>query len=370
MVGYKEKTAGNLRQYILLKPDKWGFKLFSRVSEDGFIHDMILYQGAMEMILKSHSIPLSPEQKTLKDTNQVVAVLASTMISTCMTAIFADNYFTSLELVRYLRARNCRYTGTAREARIGKPPLKSIPEMNKKAVLRGAYCHMISDDGILAVRWKDNNAVTILSTDIGVNPVTKCLRYSKDTKKKEEVDCSSVIKSYNANMGGINKSDMLVHVYRNPLKSKRWYMRLFVYCLDACVCNAWLYYRHDCKTFGETKCLPLKDFRLEISRSLSSRKPALQRRSRSSTESSREASSSTFKLPKLIRDQRTSTPDASVRFDKSLSHFPLYQIWQTWKHCSRKGHILRSNFVCMVCKFHLCLNAERNCFADYHEAVA
>lgn len=44
--------------------------------------------------------------------------------------------------------------------RIGKPPLKSIKELEKKAVSRGT-----SDDGILALRWKDNKIITLLSTD-------------------------------------------------------------------------------------------------------------------------------------------------------------------------------------------------------------
>ena len=35
--------------------------------------------------------------------SQIVSVLASTMSSPTTTAIFADNFFTSLELVRYLR---------------------------------------------------------------------------------------------------------------------------------------------------------------------------------------------------------------------------------------------------------------------------
>lgn len=45
MVGYKGKTFGNPRQYIKIKSPKWRFKLFTRASEDGFIHDIILYQG-------------------------------------------------------------------------------------------------------------------------------------------------------------------------------------------------------------------------------------------------------------------------------------------------------------------------------------
>ncbi len=44
--------------------------------------------------------------------------------------------------------------------------------------------------------------------------------------------CPAVIKSYNANMGGIDKSDMLVHLYRTPMKSKRWYMWMVAYAID------------------------------------------------------------------------------------------------------------------------------------------
>lgn len=228
---------------------------------------------------------------------------------------------------------------------------------------------MTSDDVILVVRWKDNNIITLLSTDIGVNPVTKCLRYSNDTKKKEEVDCPSVIKLYNANIGGIQKSDMFVHLYLTPMKSKRWYMRLFAYCMDRCVCNAWLSYWGDYRALGETRDLSLKDFRLEISRSLSSKKPAIQRWSKTSREASPEGSTSTFELPRPIRGQQSPTPDASVRFNNYLFHVLCYQTRQTCKHCCRKGHTIRSNFVCLVCKVHLCLSAERNCFENYHEAV-
>ncbi len=94
MVAYKEKTAGNLRQYIKNKPDKWGFKLFARASEDGFIHDMVLYQG--KTTLEAHDVPLSPKQKALGATSQIVSVLASTMSSLTTTAIFADNFFYQL----------------------------------------------------------------------------------------------------------------------------------------------------------------------------------------------------------------------------------------------------------------------------------
>ncbi|XP_034018956.1 piggyBac transposable element-derived protein 3-like [Thalassophryne amazonica] len=241
MVAYKGKTAGNLRQYIKNKPDKWGFKLFARASEDGFIHDIVLYQG--KTTLDAHDVLLMNEQKVLGATSQIVAVLASTMSSPTTTAIFADNFFTSLELVWYLRVHKCRYTETARDNRIRKPPLKSIKEMDKKVVPRGICDYVTSDDGILAVRWKDKKTVTLLSTDMGVVPMSSVIRYCSETKMKEPVSCPAVIKSYNANMGGIDKSDMLVHLYRIPMKSKRWYLRLFAYVLDISLTNAWVVYR-------------------------------------------------------------------------------------------------------------------------------
>ncbi|KAM4565779.1 piggyBac transposable element-derived protein 3-like [Odontesthes bonariensis] len=154
IVAFKGKTAGNLRKYIRNRPDKWGFKLFTRASEDGFVHDMVLYQA--KTTLEAHDVPLSPQQKALGATSQIVSALASTMSSPATTAIFADQFFTSLELVRHLRDQNCRYTGTARVSRIRNLPLKSIKELENKAVPLGMCDYVSSDDGILAVRWKDN----------------------------------------------------------------------------------------------------------------------------------------------------------------------------------------------------------------------
>lgn len=45
------------------------------------------------------------------------------------------------------------------------------------------------DDGILAVRWKDNRRVTLLSTDMGVEPMSSVIRYCSEAKMKEPVSC-------------------------------------------------------------------------------------------------------------------------------------------------------------------------------------
>uniref|UniRef100_A0A3P9JJR6 PiggyBac transposable element-derived protein domain-containing protein n=1 Tax=Oryzias latipes TaxID=8090 RepID=A0A3P9JJR6_ORYLA len=322
MVAYKGKKAGKLRQYIKSKPDKWGFKLFARASEDGFIHDMVLYQG--KTTLEAHDVPLKPEQEGLGATSQIVSVLVSTMSFPTTTAIYADNFFTSLELVRYLRDHNCRYTGTARENRIGKPLLRTIKEM----VPRGCD-YVTSDDGILAVRWKDNKTVTLLSTDMGVGPMSTVIRYCSETKKREPVSYPAVIRSYNANMGGIDKSDMLVHLYRTPMKSKRWYLRLFAYIIDVSLTNAWVVYKRDCKALA----------------------PPSSRRSSSSFV---ESLTSSTDVPKPVRGHRSRTPNLAVRFDMSLFHAPVHGERQTCKHCSRKGNIMSLRLPCTCCQIVFC----------------
>ncbi|XP_053631028.2 piggyBac transposable element-derived protein 3-like [Cherax quadricarinatus] len=361
MVGYKGTRAGNLRQYIRTKPDKWGFKLFCRASDDGFIHDIMMYQG--QTTFDYHSVSLTEEEKKMPISSKVVICLAKTMDHTKTSAIYADNFFTSLPLVKYLHATfNCRYTGTARDNRIGKPPLMSVNDMEKTKVKRSAmdYCSL---DSVLAVRWKDNKVVTILTNDIGINPVTKIRRYSKELKQKVEVDCPAVIKNYNAHMGGIDKNDMLVHLYKSPLKTKRWYMRLFGYVIDLCCVNGWLLYRRECGVLKE-KYMNLKEFRFSISKSARKSTNGIPRSLRSpscSTSRSSSRSSSVDDIPNRHRKRSNDTI-----FDETQKHWPVSAKRLSCKHCNTKNKRTYSSFACSFCKVNLCLNSMRNCFLEFH----
>ncbi|KAI3354581.1 hypothetical protein L3Q82_019086, partial [Scortum barcoo] len=135
--------------------------------------------------------PLTPEQEAMGATIQIVSILANTMSSSTTTAIFADNFFSSLEVVRYLKDKNCRYTGTAGDNQIVKPPLKSIKEMEKKAVPRGTCNCVLSDDRILSVNGKQG-----CHCPLTVQPASSLSRYCSDTKRKEDVICPALIKSY------------------------------------------------------------------------------------------------------------------------------------------------------------------------------
>ena len=354
MVGYKGTMAGNLRQYIANKPDKFGYKLFCRASIDGFIHDVIMYQG--KTTFSSHPVELTEEEEEQLLSSKIVISLCKTLQDPANSAIYADNYFTSIHLVEFLRDKfQCRYVGTARPNRIGNPPLMSRKEMEKKTTPRGKH-DFVSSNGVLAMCWKDNKPFNVLSTDVGVLPLSSAKRWDKELKKKVEIPCPAVIKEYNGKMGGIDKSDMLTHLYKSPMKARRWYLRLFGYILDVCTTNAWILYKRDCKALSE-KPMPLKNFRLEISAFARCYKTRPAKILRHTPES--------FVVPK--KGEKTERPSENLRYDYSKFHSPMFvKQRMTCKFCSTSREMHRSRWVCKVCQVALCLSETRNCFEEFH----
>ena len=55
--------------------------------------------------------------------------------------------------------------------------------------------------------------------------------------------CPDAIKEYNSAMGGVNLIDMSIAFYRAPMKTKRWYIKLLLHCVDISKVNGWLLYR-------------------------------------------------------------------------------------------------------------------------------
>ena len=135
---------------------------------------------------------------------------------------------------------------------------------------------------------------------------------------------------------------MLVHLYKTPMRARRWYMRLFGYVMDVCISNAWLLYKRDCAALQE-KPMPLKHFRLDISRYARCQKSLAPRTARLS--SPRDPPH----LPK--RGQKTSLPHETQLYEPKEWQMPVYVTSrQTCKHCSKKEQVHRTSWMCMVCK--------------------
>ncbi|XP_008186830.1 piggyBac transposable element-derived protein 3-like [Acyrthosiphon pisum] len=223
MIPYKGTKAGSRRQYIRNKPKKWGFKFFVRAGIDGFVHDFF-HMRAKQRLVQNHS----QNMKKL------------------FLAVYFDNWFTSLELVTYLRKEfGILSLGTIQQNRLRGCDIINDKDLLKKG--RGSY-EMRCDNKkkIAVVKWAHNKCVTLVSSFVPLNEQTSSIRrYDKNMKAKIHINCPTIIKEYNSKMGGVDLTDMLVSLYRTGLKSHRWYLAVFSQLLDISVNIAWLLYRRE-----------------------------------------------------------------------------------------------------------------------------
>ena len=89
--------------------------------------------------------------------------------------IIMDNFFTSPNLLRILKAKGIAATGTVRINRVENAPLRPIKEMEK--LERGASEDVTNKNSNLTLaRCKDNEVVTVASTIVGKMPRRKAPR--------------------------------------------------------------------------------------------------------------------------------------------------------------------------------------------------
>ncbi|XP_069025011.1 piggyBac transposable element-derived protein 3-like [Embiotoca jacksoni] len=319
MVAYKGTRAGTLRQYIANKPEKWGFKLFCQASSC-IIHDLLLHQGASTFF----NVALCEEEQGLLLGAKVVTTLCKTITQPRPSVVFCDNYFTSFNLIQKLNANlGVKCIGTVRPNRIDGATLMIDKQLMKKG--RGAFDYR-SAKGVIKVKWYDNKCVNLLSNACGIMALSTVKRWSKEAHAKINVPCPSLIPAYNQHMGGVHLSNMVVHLYKTPAKSR---LPLFGYILDLCISNSWLVYKSDCGLLIE-KRMPLKRFRLAVVHNL-------MRVIKPAPKVGRPLSCSPPPQKKRSTP-RPSQPQPDVRYD-NCGHWPL--------HCDKRGR-------CNLCPMQLC----------------
>ena len=343
MVPFKGKS--NLRAYMPGKPHKWGFKMWGRAGQSGFLYDFDVCQGAENP---------DKEKSDVGATGDVVLKMTSTLPSGKNHKVFADNYFTSVPLVEHLKKRGIYYIGTVRMNRVKGCNMMDEKELKTKG--RGSFDFRVNQEDNIIVRWYDNKAVNLLSSFVGVEPVGKVRRWDRKAKTYLMVPRPAIVESYNTFMGGVDLVDMLCALYKYSIRSRRWYMYIWWHTVTLAVINAWNLYRRDQKDLNpRKKTLPLRRFQASVGTSLTSAGKVRCGRPLSSPEAT----------PTPPRKRKTASVPPDVRKD-GLNHFPTWESRQRCKHCRDKPRF--TCVYCVKCKVHLCLNKERNCFQDYHQA--
>ncbi|XP_051864255.1 piggyBac transposable element-derived protein 3-like [Drosophila albomicans] len=198
------KIKHHLRQYMPNKPLKWGIKLFVLCDSFGYAYRFEIYSGAGDTVV----LPGHPD---LGASANIVVRLTQTVETFKNHIIYFDNFYTSLPLMVYLRAKGIYSLGTVRGNRI---PNDKLP--NDIAI------------DITNVLWKDSKPVRFLFTYVGVKQfqrttpregTAKAARFGRKAKRHISIDCPQIVHEYNAHMGGVDliiseqKHGMLQHEF-------------------------------------------------------------------------------------------------------------------------------------------------------------
>lgn len=109
-----------------------------------------------------------------------------------------------------------------------------------KKTERGSYdFRLAKDENIVVCKWNDNSVVSIASNALSVRPTHNVTRYSQKKKKNISVTQPHLVRVYNENMGGVDRCDQNISLYRISVRGKKWYFPLICHCIDLAEQNAW-----------------------------------------------------------------------------------------------------------------------------------
>ncbi|XP_066959027.1 piggyBac transposable element-derived protein 3-like [Macrobrachium rosenbergii] len=244
----------SLKQFIQVKPTRFGYKLWARCGTSGYCYNFDLYCGKNPQLDKNDEIALG---------SKVVLKMLEAVADPESHAVYFYNYFTGYELLVHLRNIGFQASGTHRENCLKNCTLKSTNDMRKET--RGSYDYRFdTNEEVLMVNWLDNKCVTVGTNYDTVEPLAKVQRWIKTSKSKGSVPQPNAIFDYNKCMGGVDHHDWLVGKYSVSIRGKKWYWPLFIRMRDMAVVNSWIIYKLLHQGHGFTH-LSLLDFKRAIS---------------------------------------------------------------------------------------------------------
>lgn len=334
MIKFKGRSA--LKQYMPMKPTKRGYKVWVRADDKGYVCQFDIYTGKK-----------TKDSKPTKDLGPSVVKELTSKLEGKFFKIYADNFFSSIPLAKYLSEKGIGYCGTIRSNR------KHIPDLTKDAGMKqGDSDWRMEPNGVSVTKWMDNKAVHFISNMHNPLEEKQTTRRQKDGTMRQ-VPGRKVGSDYNKNMGFVDKADMLRALYQCDRKSRKWWHRIFFYFLDVTLVNAYVI---SCNLNEDKNTL--KKFKISVVHGLAGTAGMKSNTcKRLSGESSEVVSPPSKKFKTKIPQE--------VRLDKA-DHLPIrIASHRRCNYCSTKKEPHRTIWECSLCKVPLC-NNKRGCFAKFH----
>ncbi|XP_042558961.1 piggyBac transposable element-derived protein 3-like [Clupea harengus] len=344
-------------QYIKGKPEPWGVKVYFLCGKSGIGYDFLIYQGA--------TTELSEQRKMVLGHGAAVVTHLCQRIQTPSHKLFFDNFFTTYNVLEVLAEKKIHAAGTARVCRFAKPPLKTDKEMKKKG--RGSHDEVRSRDGkVVLVKWFDNRSVVLASNFVGVGDEDEVERWEQKEGRFLKIKRPEVVKKYNQAMGGVDKLDQLISLYRIAIRSRKWPLRMITHAFDVAVVNSWLEYRGDKERQGTRpqQIMDLLDFKMNVAEALVrvGKPHALRKRGRPSSSNTPSPCTSPTPHDEPAKKRRAmeQRPIQEVQTDM-LDHMPNYDEKKEATRCKLPGCSGKTHVYCDECKVHFCFVSQRNC---------
>ena len=221
MIRFKGRSS--FRQYMPMKPIKRGYKVWVRAdAHTGYIYQFQIYTGKND----GDGAGLA---------SRVVIHLTNSLKYTSTHVAF-DNFFSSVKLLQELCENKIFATGTLRANRLELPILAKV----KTPIKRGAS-KWLTRDNIGYVKWMDTRVVHAISTAFSPSEMKEAKRTQTDGTAVK-IKCPKSIMEYTRRMGGVDRFDRQCALYSVSRKSKKWWLKIFYFILDAAVVNAFNLY--------------------------------------------------------------------------------------------------------------------------------
>ena len=111
--------------------------------------------------------------------------------------------------------------------------------------------------------------VNLVSSFASVEPTHCVTRYDQSQRKKVQVTQTDIVRVYNQYMGGVDKLHMICMLYKPSLRTRRWYIYIWLHSILIAAVNAWFLYQRDLKICKPNeKFIQLKRFLADLAQSL------------------------------------------------------------------------------------------------------
>lgn len=205
-------------------------------------------------------------------------------------------------------------------------------------------------------KWKARGSKCVLVASNMHNPVEGTFVSRKNKEgEKEQVQCPKSIHDYNKYMGGVDHFDHLMACYSISQKSRRWWLKIFYFLVDASIVNSYILYKTTLKlSNNREKPLTHLIFRKQLADQLIEKFSSRPKKGRKP-----ELMITKNKMYKKANGKGI----AVTQLINVGNHLPVKGTSRRCAYCSTKQAPKKSQIMCRACEVNFCLE----CFSVFHE---